>query len=100
MRGIPFSCALCLAALSVPFNTFSQDYPNRPIRLIVAQGGDTHTWLSRTVSDIVASPRYIERIRKYGFIPKYEGPEDFARTILATRKIWQRVVRETGIKSE
>ena len=47
MRGIPLSCALCLAALSVPFDTFSQDYPNRPIRLVVAQGtggtGDTHT---------------------------------------------------------
>jgi len=56
--------------------------------------------LSKTSSEFVASPKYVERIRKYGFIPKYEGPEEFARTVVTTRKIWQRVVRETGIKAE
>ena len=76
--------------ISFPYGIFAPARTPQPII----------TKLSKVTADMVASPQFGERTRKIGFMPQYEGPEEYARSLVAARKLWHGVARDANIKFE
>ena len=78
-----------LTALLAALPCAAQDYPSRPVRIVVPYGAG---------ADAGRSAEYRDRVKKIFSEPATNTPAEFSAVIAAETARWGKVVRKAGVK--
>ena len=79
-------------------NCFSQDYPNKPIRLVIPT--PIIEELNAAVRTALADPEVLAKLAKFGAQPMIQSTQQFADLIQSDSAKWAQVLAAGNIKAD